>query len=352
MVVMSEVKNNKTINYISLLNVVCAIAVVILHTNGVTFWKFNNNGIWAISNLIECIFYFAVPIFFMITGITLIDYRDRYSTKEFFKKRVKKTVIPFIFFSIFGLFFLAYISKALPIQEFNIVKFFNVIVDTQFMGIYWFFIPLFSIYLCMPLLSSIDKKNRKSVFLYLLGCCILFNTVLPFLNEILNLGLSLPIKMIIGTEYLMYPIMGYLLHTYDIDKKKEYVIYFLGIVSLLIHIIMTYNLSIQAQNVIETYKGYNSIFCILYSAAVFLFVKNISKFIKSKKFFNLVNAVKKYTFAIYLLHWFLMDLFTFIFNLKTNSVLYILGLPIIIIPFCISITYIIRKIPIVKHLLP
>ena len=95
---MSEVKNNKTINYISLLNVVCAIAVVILHTNGVTFWKFNNNGIWAISNLIECIFYFAVPIFFMITGITLIDYRDRYSTKEFFKKRVKKTVIPFIFF--------------------------------------------------------------------------------------------------------------------------------------------------------------------------------------------------------------------------------------------------------------
>ena len=176
--------------------------------------------------------------------------------------------------------------------------------------------------------------------------------MLPFLNEILNLGLSLPIKMIIGTEYLMYPIMGYLLHTYDIDKKKEYVIYFLGIVSLLIHIIMTYNLSIQAQNVIETYKGYNSIFCILYSAAVFLFVKNISKFIKSKKFFNLVNAVKKYTFAIYLLHWFLMDLFTFIFNLKTNSVLYILGLPIIIIPFCISITYIIRKIPIVKHLLP
>ena len=349
---MNKIIENKTINYISLLNVICAIAVVILHTNGVTFWKFRDSGIWAVSNVIESIFYFAVPIFFMITGITLIDYRDRYNTKEFFKKRIKKTLIPFIFFSIFGLFYLAYIAKALPVQEFNVVKFFNVIVDTQFMGVYWFFIPLFSVYLCMPLLSSIDKKNRKNVFLYLLGCFILFNSLLPFLNEVLKLGLSLPIKMVVGTEYLMYPILGYLLHTYDIDKKKEYVIYFLGIVSLFIHMIMTYNLSIHAQTIVETYKGYNSIFCILYSSAIFLFIKNISKFIKSKKFFDLINTIKKYTFSIYLLHWFVMDLSTFIFNLNTSSVVYVFGLPIIIIPFCISITYIIRKIPIVKHLLP
>ena len=349
---MNQVSSNKAINYINLLNVVSAIAVVILHTNGVTFWRFNNNGIWAISNVVECIFYFAVPIFFMITGITLIDYRDRYSTRDFFKKRIKKTVIPFVFWSVFALFFLTYISKALTVEKFDIVKLFNVIVDTKYMGIYWFFIPLFSIYLCMPLLSSIDKKIRNNVFLYLLFCCILFNSILPFLNNVLKLGLSLPIKMIIGTEYLMYPIIGYLLHTYEIDRKKEYIIYFFGIISLFIHIVMTYNLSVYSSYVVDTYKGYNSIFCILYSSAVFIFIKNIYKFIKNKKFLNLINTIKKYTFSIYLLHWFVIDLLTFILNLKTDSFFYILGLPIIVIPFCISISYIIKKIPVIKHLLP
>lgn len=349
---MKELSNNKTINYISLLNVISAIAVVILHSNGVTFWRFKNTGIWAISNVIESIFYFAVPIFLMITGITLIDYRDRYDTKVFFKKRIKKVVIPFIFFSIFGLFYLTYISKVLPIEKFNIVKLFNVIIDTKYMGIYWFFIPLFIVYLCMPLLSSVNKKDRKNVFLYLLGCFIVFNSVIPFLNEVLKLGLSLPIKMIIGTEYLMYPIIGYLLHNYEIDKRKEYVIYVFGVISLLIHIVMTYNLSIQTGGVVETYKGYNSIFCVLYSTAVFLFIRNISGFIRSKKFFNLINTIKNYTFAIYLLHWFVMDLSTFIFGLKTNSLIYILGLPVFIIIFCISLTYIIRKIPVIRRILP
>lgn len=92
----------KRINYIKYLSIISSLAVVILHTNG-CFWIFSREKYWISANIIESICYFAVPIFFMITGCTLLDYNERYSTKEYFIKRIKKTLIPFIVWSIFSI---------------------------------------------------------------------------------------------------------------------------------------------------------------------------------------------------------------------------------------------------------
>ena len=50
------------------------------------FWQFSYDRYWITANIIECICYFAVPIFFMISGATLLNYRKRYTTAVFFKK--------------------------------------------------------------------------------------------------------------------------------------------------------------------------------------------------------------------------------------------------------------------------
>ena len=76
---------NKKLEYISILNVISAFAVIMLHTNG-CFWDFSYERYWFTANIIEPVMYFAVPVFFMITGATLLDYKDRYSTEEFFLK--------------------------------------------------------------------------------------------------------------------------------------------------------------------------------------------------------------------------------------------------------------------------
>ena len=39
----------------------------------------------------------------MISGATLIDYRERYTTIEFFKKRISKTLLPFLVWSVVGI---------------------------------------------------------------------------------------------------------------------------------------------------------------------------------------------------------------------------------------------------------
>ena len=69
--------NKEKLFYINLLNVVSAISVIMLHTN--CFWIDDvSASYWKSANIIECLFYFAVPVFFMNTGATLIDYQDRY----------------------------------------------------------------------------------------------------------------------------------------------------------------------------------------------------------------------------------------------------------------------------------
>ena len=89
-------------NYITSLSVFSAFAVISLHTNGV-FWDFSTRHYWLTANIIECFYYFAVPVFFMVSGATLIDFRDRYNLKSYFYKRFHKTVVPFIFWSFMGL---------------------------------------------------------------------------------------------------------------------------------------------------------------------------------------------------------------------------------------------------------
>lgn len=102
---------------------------------------------------------------FMITGATLLDYRLRYSTKVFFQKRFTKTGIPFIFWSIVSIFWAVYISHYLPPDVLsNLGSFLDAIVNTKGMSIYWFFPPLFALYLVIPVFLKFPKINGKIHF--------------------------------------------------------------------------------------------------------------------------------------------------------------------------------------------
>lgn len=70
-------------NYISILNVLACIGVVILHTFE-TGYTSDANFVFEV--LIRAIAYCAVPVFFMITGATLIDYRKDMTLKLFLRK--------------------------------------------------------------------------------------------------------------------------------------------------------------------------------------------------------------------------------------------------------------------------
>lgn len=51
---------------------------------------------WWLRVLINVLFYNAVPLFFMLSGATLIGYHKKYDTRTFLRKRIKRTLIPFL----------------------------------------------------------------------------------------------------------------------------------------------------------------------------------------------------------------------------------------------------------------
>lgn len=344
-----KIKERK--EYITFLSVVSAVSVVILHTNG-CFWNFSNSRYWVTANIVESVFYFAVPIFFMISGVTLINYHQKYNTKTFFKKRLTKAFLPFFVWSLIALLYRIYFSKKVLISQLSFKFIFNGIFGTSFLSIYWFFIPLFIIYLVIPIVSAIDEKKQKNIFLYIIVTSFVLDSLLPLVNTVFNLGLNLSIKLIVGREYLSYVLLGYLLDNNELTKKQKTIVYVLGLIGLLFHIIMTYNLSIEANQIVKTYKGYNNVPCILYSVAVFVFLKDFYNYFKSKKIKSLFIFVSKYTFAIYLMHFYVMEIILTLFHLDKFSIIYRLGMPFVIIPICMIITWILRKIPIVKHIVP
>ena len=85
----SERKNGKARThfvFVDVLNIISCFAVVCLHTSLGVFSP-QRTRLWAFQELMQAVFIFAVPIFFMVSGMNLLDYRKKYSTKVFFKKR-------------------------------------------------------------------------------------------------------------------------------------------------------------------------------------------------------------------------------------------------------------------------
>ena len=256
--------------YISFLTVLSSLAVVLLHANG-CFWAFSYESYWVSANIIESVFYFAVPIFFMISGATLLDFHKRYDTKTFFIKRFKKTIIPFLAWSIIGLFYMLY-YKVYSLQQIGEKFLINNILNTNIISIYWYFVPQFAVYLFLPFLSGIGEDKRKRVFYYIIVVYIIFNVTLPLAFRIVGLtynsNLGVPI-----TGYAIYTIAGYYIDNYEISLNHRRLLYAGGIIGLLFHIIGTWYLSYREGMIVNLYKGYLNLPCIIYSFAIFTFFK-------------------------------------------------------------------------------
>ena len=335
-------------DYITILSVISAIAVVILHTN-VCFWTVSNERYWLTANIMECVLYFAVPIFLMITGANLIDYKEKYSTRVYIKKRLQKAVIPFIIWTIIGFIYLALI-KCVDLKSINFKLVFNSLFSmSPLIPYYWFFIPLFSIYLSIPLLAAIEKGGKKRTLLYLAFGWLIIYCIIPFIINSFHLDINFNLGFMVCSSWLIYPIIGYLISKTAIRLRYRIIIYAAGLIGLVIMIFGTYFASLSNGVVVDTFKGYLGLPCFLYSMSVFTGVKYISKYIKNMKF---INFMSKYTFAIYLLHFFIIKPIEVYSKINFRSIFYRLGAPFIIIPICIFITWLLRKIPIVKKIIP
>lgn len=167
---------SQNLTYLPFIQCVCSVAVVFLHTNG-GFWTYSNTVFWKVSNLIESLLYFAVPVFFMISGATLMDFSDKYTLREFFARRVKKTLLPFLFWSLVAVAY-KLLGHTIGLSDLRPFSLITGIVGTRFMEIYWFFHQSSA---CICVCRCFLGLRRRNGRLYLpISLLLVLFLILPF----------------------------------------------------------------------------------------------------------------------------------------------------------------------------
>ena len=347
-----NLEREKSTDYITFVIIVSAFAVITLHTNGFFWFYTGKEDYWFSANIIECVFYFAVPLFFMVSGITLMDFFDRYPLKTYFFKRFKKTMVPFFFWSLVAIAIDLYTGKRLW-SNIDLRSVYQAITGNKVVSFYWFFFSLFGLYICMPLFAAVEKSKRKLVFSYLFFAALLFNITLPFLKRVFGSDLNVFLSVPVQAGYLIWPLLGWLLHNSELTRKHKIVIYVLGAIGLGLHIGGTYVLTTEAGRVVPKFKGYEGLPSVLYSISVFVLLKDVGSWImRNERLAKIVKVLGSYAFEIYLLQFILLNAVARIPAIDRSSLVYRLGAPFVMIPIIILFTWCLRKIPILRKVVP
>ena len=221
---MGKIQQKKRLLYIDILNILACLCVIFMHCNGIAH-QYSDTAAWRQSMVIETIAYWAVPVYFMISGATLLDYRDKYLTRVFFKKRFLKTGIPFAAWTLISL---AYKIQFQQMEfEPGLSSIVSLFTNTTAENVYWFFIPLFMVYLSMPVLSLL--KDYKHILLYMAGMAFLVYSVYPVCCIVFQIPMNGSIQIPVAGGYILYVILGYLLATTDMTRKTRILFYILGL---------------------------------------------------------------------------------------------------------------------------
>ena len=301
-------KTTQRIIYLDILNIMACLWVVLLHHNGIVhdFSSVSLNA-WTQALFIEVVCYFAVPIFLMLTGVTLMEYRKRYDTKTFFQKRLSRVLVPFITWMI--IFFLYDVWQGhYDLSTMSAKEIFDIFLFNRMMAIYWFFPVIISIYFAVPILSLLTEPKHRTWLWYMVGVGSIFYGILPATFKMLHLdwnpAYTFPLT---GGGLIIYPILGYLLSTTAIPRRWRFLLYGGAILCIILRFVVMYHNSIASGSTDTTLAGYVYFTAMIPAAAIFILAQRIpwQKFIgdKSSTFLAKVSGC---SLGVYLIHMFVI----------------------------------------------
>lgn len=338
------VQENRVI-FFDVLNVLAALGVVFLHCNGIVH-NFRPTAAWYQALAVEAALYWPVPVFFMLSGATLMGYRQRYTTETFLKKRLFRAVIPFVVWSLIHA-----VLKRMDPFHIGLQEFLNRFLSTSFESVYWFFVPLFAVYLAMPVLSLL--KDQRKLLWYMVGCTFLLTSVLPPVLGYCGIHWNESLSMVTMGGYLLYVVLGYLLSTQEVSGKLRRLLYGLGIGSILLRYGMTVYLSLRDGAINKTFFGYTQYHAVFLAVAVFLFFRydaGAAAIEKRPKVAFALKTLSGCSLGVYLMHTLIMAALGKV--LPTDGWLWRLLVPFLVYGLSVAATLILKKIPLLKRIVP
>lgn len=331
---------NKRVLYFDILNILSCIAVIALHHNGLVH-SFEDTLAWRESLVIECAFYWAVPVFLMISGANLLNYREKYSTAVFFKKRILRTVVPWLIWSVIMLIWKVQTCQ-IQLEENSIKYILDLILNYKVESVYWFFGALFACYLSIPVFSVMIKE--RNILWYTVALNFILLSCLPVLKN--WFGFSYGIDVPVVGSLIIYVLLGYLMATENISKKWRIILYGTGLAGCLFRLVYTYVFSLRNQKTDTSIKGYVVFHAVFLSVAVFEWAKNVEwekwipEWLKRK-----LPMISSCSFGVYLIHKIVMYYERTWFGINIKSHIWRLGFIPITYLISLGVIFILKKIP-------
>ena len=224
------------LTYISLVKIISAFLVILKHTNRF-YWHFDKN--WS-SNNIQCAFCMcAVPLFSLCIGSTLLDFNERYSIKEYWKRRFQKVIIPIIGWNIFYYFYRIYLLKNFKKDKVTLNNIIKLYFNNELYPIISSLRTFIMGYMLIPLIAYVNRKNKFEIYSYCFMILLINQSIIPYiLNFDRNNKIKWPYNFNIG--FSIYLFGGYIIQNNKFNKGFKYCIYISGIIGLIMRLYISH----------------------------------------------------------------------------------------------------------------
>ncbi|MBQ6100170.1 MAG: acyltransferase [Methanobrevibacter sp.] len=355
----------KRIFYFDFLRALAIIGIIFCHAS-TQFVVLDIGSVnFYFSAFFDCFRDFCVPAFVMLSGALLIGKKD--SLISFFKKRLSRIFIPFLFWYVIYVIYSFFKIK----HNIDLNNALNIFLGKSgTLGVaFWFIWMIIIVYLAIFAINKIiefgDRKTEgfKDKFLKIL-------TVLSLVYIILYQFNFLPdaiYKQILGyyISFISYAIIGYFIANNDfiqkrIDSTKLALITLILFAFSYIYYIINF---VVAKSLIYNhfmYLSYFNISILFISICFFLMFKYSSetqffKKLENSKYGDMVIELSKYSYGIYLAHYVvLFELKRFVyFNIGSNYMNSIIAIPayvLVTLAITVAILWVLNRIPYINRI--
>jgi|GEM_PF-797831 len=342
---------------VDLIRCIAIVLIILVHTSGFPTRFFNPQVTtmdvvnWFTTDVYAAFGMIGVPLFVMLTGALLLNpNKADEPLKVFYKKRLDRIALPFIFWTIVY-FAWTFTVQGKPLTYFNIGQ---GLIGGSYLHL-WYMYLLMGLYSVTPVLRVLVKHLDHKLFTYLLILWFAGTVITPALHTFTSFEFN-PVVFVFF-DWIGYYLLGIYLLTADLRRPLAYLGVLFGLLGAVIgDWVITGTMG-------EAYTGYfhnyMSATAIIGAAAVFFLLTMVpaDRFDSHPKANRVIHWISQNTLPIYLIHIIvLVALTTPIYGVYLNSLTYI---PLVDVPiytalvFSVSaaLVFALKQIPYVKKII-
>lgn len=341
--------------HLDFLRVFACFLVIVIHVSAQNWLSVAiNSPEWNVFNIYDSLARCAVPLFFMLSGCLFLS-KPHISIKNLYLKNILRLVLVYFFWSL--LYAMDAIGPGELVRSFDLRQLVWAILDSKYH--LWYLQSQISVYLLFPILWVLKEYKEGKYLEYFCVVWLIFAVMrssillapLPVSAAVLLKKFTFPLGSFCG-----YFALGYLLSKYKEKLKRINRLWYCGafVVCSAATALFTSMTSIKSGLATESFYGSFTVFTFIAAVSVFCFFQSFSGCEPEGTKARAVEKISKYTFFTYLFHVFVLEFLEKHFSLNSLSFSSAMSVPVIsllIFVLCMSVAFIIDRIPVLRKLL-